>query len=94
MDTENYVSMARDHKEIRVVDGNTEHLDTYSQNVELLLFGTRPEYRALHAPRLVAVLPAKWRRRAMRWGARISDNENGHPEDLESIASADGAPAT
>ena len=42
VDTENYVSLARDHREIRVVDGNAEHLDTYSQDVELLLLGTRP----------------------------------------------------
>ena len=94
VDTENYVSLARDHREIRVVDGNAEHLDTYSQDVELLLLGTRPEYCALLAPRLVAVLPAKWRRRAKRRGARIAVDENGDPADLESITSADGAPAT
>ena len=38
-DMGNYVSMAREHRDISVMDGNAETLDMYSQDVELLLLG-------------------------------------------------------
>ena len=41
-----------------VWDDNAETLDTYSQDVRLLLLGAITEYRALLGPQLLAALPA------------------------------------
>ena len=68
VDTEIYVSMAREHMEIPVWRGNEEALVTYSQDVGLLLLATRSECRALLGPRSTVKLgdEAQWGDRSRR----------------------------
>ena len=82
-----------DTRKRRPLGRSCKSLDTYSQNVELLLLATRREYRAPLGPRLVAAPPAKSAQRilAMRLSRGTEVDKIGDPVDLESIASVNGA---
>ncbi|CAK0884716.1 unnamed protein product [Prorocentrum cordatum] len=86
--------MDKDGAAIPVWGGRADSFETYTQDVELLVSGTKEEEeRHLIGPRLIRALPAQpvQRKLAMRFNQFVSTDEHGQPVSPEPVACYNGA---